>query len=143
MTRINRSALVAYSDRQMFDLVNDIEAYPQYMTGVKSVQILDRQADVIAAKLVLSKGPLNQSFATRNQLLAPSSMKMELLEGPFKSFSGNWSFKALSEDACKVTLELEFEFNNRLLAMAAGPMFEKVTAQQVEALCQRAEQVYG
>lgn len=143
MTEIIKSALVGYSARKMFELINDISSYPEYMTGVKKVEILTQTETCIEARLVVAKGRLQQTFATRNTLTSPSLMQMDLIEGPFKTFSGSWQFKALAEDACKVTLALQFEFNNRLLALAAGPMFESLSGQQVDALCARAEKIYG
>lgn len=143
MTHISRSALVAYSDQQMFELVNDIEAYPQYMDGCVGAEVLERSSDEVTARLDLSKLGMRYSFTTRNRLSAPDSMDMQLVEGPFKQFRGVWSFKALAADACKVSLELEFEFNNSLVAMAVGKWFESVANELVAGLCRRAQQVYG
>lgn len=143
MRKIERSALVMYSVEQMFSLVNDIEAYPKYMEGCVGVEILHRDESCIEARLHLSKAGIKQSFVTRNQLEAPNSMHMRLVEGPFSRFEGVWSFRSLSETACKVTLELDFEFNNKVLDLAAGRWFEGLANQQVESLCARARAIYG
>ena len=140
--RVERSALVNYSAAQMFDLINDIEAYPQFMDGCIEAKILARGADWLEARLALSKAGVSQSFVTRNQLQAPHSMTMNLVDGPFKYLRGVWRFTALGEQACKVTFELEFELQNRLLGMAVGKLFESVSNKQVDALCARAKQVY-
>jgi ribosome-associated toxin RatA of RatAB toxin-antitoxin module len=81
---VNRSALVNYSAQQMFDLVNDIEAYPQYMDGCVGAKVLKREGEWLEARLELSKAGVSQSFVTRNQLQAPESMSMVLVDGPFK-----------------------------------------------------------
>ena len=143
MTHITRSALVAYSDQQMFQLVNDIEAYPQYMEGCIGAEVLERSSNEVTARLDLSKLGMRYSFTTRNALSEPNSMDMQLVEGPFKQFRGVWSFKALAADACKVSLDLEFEFSNSLVAMAAGKWFESVANELVAGLCRRAQQIYG
>lgn len=143
MTHISRSALVAYSDQQMFQLVNDIEAYPQYMEGCIGAEVLERSSSEVTARLDLSKLGMRYSFTTRNVLSEPDSMDMQLVEGPFKQFRGVWSFKALAADACKVSLDLEFEFSNSLVAMAAGKWFESVANELVAGLCRRAQQIYG
>lgn len=143
MTQIHRSALVAYSDRQMFELVNDIEAYPHYMDGCVGAAVLSRSGDEVTARLDLNKLGLRYSFTTRNQLQPPLSMHMTLVEGPFRSLTGEWTFRALDVDACKVSLDLEFEFANRLLAKAAGRWFESVANELVDGLCRRARQVHG
>ena len=139
---IERSALVNYSAQQMFDLVNDIEAYPSYMAGCENAQILERGDDWLTAKLDLAKAGLHQSFTTRNTLNAPHSMTMELVNGPFKTFRGIWQFTALSEGSCEVKFHLEFEFSNFLIGMAAGPMLSQLAGEQVDAVCLRARSIY-
>ncbi|WP_049723873.1 type II toxin-antitoxin system RatA family toxin [Gilvimarinus polysaccharolyticus] len=145
--QIKRTAEVGYSREQMFALVNDIEAYPEYMDGCQSAVVLARGDDWLEARLTLGLGGISQSFVTRNQLLSPSKMTMELVDGPFRTFSGQWLFEEASVDACtegcRVTLELDFSLKNPLLAMAVNKMFEKIVAAQVQSLCQRALAVYG
>ncbi len=142
-TEIERSALVAYSQEQMFELIGDIESYPQFMAGCVASEVLERGEDFVVATLRLSQAGIKQEFTTRNTLIKPSCMTMELVDGPFSEFSGQWRFKALAEFACKVELNLRFAFDNAVLQLAAGKLFEKVANQQVASLCQRAENVYG
>ena len=126
----------------MFELINDIEAYPQFMDGCTGAKILARGDDWLEARLELSKAGVSQSFVTRNQLQPPHSMTMDLVDGPFKYLRGVWRFTALGEQASKVTFELEFELQNRLLGLAVGKLFESVSNKQVDALCTRARQIY-
>lgn len=139
---LERSALVHYSAQQMFDVVNDIEAYPQYMDGCVGAKILQRGDDWLEARLELSKAGVSQTFVTRNHLQAPTLMTLSLVDGPFRSLEGAWRFIPLAEDACKVSFSLSFELQNRLLGMAVGKLFESVTNKQVDALCARAKQIY-
>jgi len=134
--------LVHYSAQQMFDLVNDIEAYPQYMEGCVGAKILARGDDWLEARLDLSKAGVTQSFITRNQLHPPHQMNMQLVDGPFNYLRGVWQFTPLNEQACKVSFLLEFEMKSRLLGMAVGKLFEAVGTKQVDALCARARQIY-
>lgn len=127
----------------MFDLVNDIEAYPQFMDGCTNAKILKREGEWLEARLELSKAGVSQSFVTRNQLKAPESMSMILIDGPFKMLQGCWRFTTLGNTACKVSFELEFELQNKLLGMAFGKMFESIANKQVDALCERAKKVYA
>ena len=140
--KVERSALVNYSAQQMFDLINDIEAYPQFMEGCVGAKILARGDDWLEARLELSKAGVNQSFVTRNQLQPPLCMTMTLVDGPFKFLTGAWRFQPLGDTACKVSLGLEFELSNRLLGLAVGKLFETVSNKQVDSLCARAKQVY-
>ncbi len=143
MKVIERTALVPYSAEQMYCLVNDIAAYPEFMDGCEGAEILAHGEDWIEARLELSMGGMTQSFITRNQLVPGESMQMSLVSGPFEAFEGCWQFTPLSDTACKLSFELRFEFANKLLALAAGKWFEKVANRQVEAITSRAQTVYG
>jgi ribosome-associated toxin RatA of RatAB toxin-antitoxin module len=143
MQTVTASALVAYSSQQMFDLVNDVEAYPQFMPGCVGARILRKGDGWVEAELDLHKSGFNQTFATRNQLTAPDLIHMQLVSGPFSCLEGYWRFKSLAESACKVEFELNFELQNRFLQMAAGKMFAGISQQQVDAVCRRAEAIYS
>jgi ribosome-associated toxin RatA of RatAB toxin-antitoxin module len=140
--KIERSALIHFSAQQMFDLVNDVEAYPSYMDGCVSARILRCGEDWMEAELVLGKAGIQQAFTTRNSLQAPEQILITLVDGPFKFMQGLWQFKPLAEDACKINFVLEFEMQNRLLGMAAGKLFESVAGKQVDVFCQRANEIY-
>ncbi|VUD41173.1 Persistence and stress-resistance toxin PasT [Thalassocella blandensis] len=142
MKRIERSALVTYSTEQMYDLVNDVEQYPKFIPGCKRVEILSQSESSLVARLELAKAGFEQSFVTRNTMVRPSSITLQLEEGPFSHFRGQWEFEALAENACKVSFWLEFEFKNKLLAIAASKVFELVASEQVKAICERAKQIY-
>src|SRR6478735_7381616 len=122
ITRLAKTALLPYPAEQLFDLVNDIAAYPQYMDGCVGATILHADADIIEARLQLSRAGISQSFATRNRLLRPQTIDMALLEGPFTSLSGRWQFNALAPEACKVSLDLQFELDGKLASLAAGKL---------------------
>ncbi len=139
---VKRSALVSFSAEQMFALVNDIETYPQYMEGCVGAKILKREGNWLEAELELSKAGVTQRFITRNHLEPPERMTMVLVDGPFKRLEGAWQFTPLAAGACKVSFELEFELQNKLMGFAVGKLFEGVAGKQVEALCTRAAQVY-
>ena len=127
----------------MFDLVNDIESYPKFMTGCVAAEVLERHSDCIVARMDLSRLGMSYSLTTRNVLKVPEAMDMQLVEGPFKTFSGLWQFRELSPDACKVMLSLEFEFANTLVAKTAGKWFESIANELVDGVCRRANQLYG
>ncbi len=143
MTVINRSALLPYQAHQLFELVNDIEAYPEYMDGCVNATVLSRQANQIEARLDLARGGIEQSFATRNTLVPSERITLELLDGPFDRFEGNWTFTELGDTACKVSLHLEFAINNGLLGAAAGKLFKHVAKHLVDAVEQRAHSLYA
>jgi len=143
MTRITRSALVLHTDEEMFDLVNDVRRYPEFLQGCQSTRVIDEGVNFIEAELTLAKAGFSQSFTTRNDLERPSTMKINLVEGPFSKFTGTWHFTKLSDEACKVSLELEFEMASRLAGAAMGALFGQVAGMMVDAFVKRAKEIYG
>lgn len=139
---IERSAVVQFSAWQMFELINDIEAYPQFMSGCVSAKILERGDGYLVARLELAKSGMRQSFTTRNQLRPPECMTMDLVDGPFKVFTGTWTFTAINDEACTVKFHLRYEFSNFLVGLAAGSMMTQLAGEQVTTLCERAQTVY-
>ena len=143
MNKVQRSALVMHSDQSMFDLVNDVANYPLFMDGCQATEVFEKTDSLMVARLDLKKGGVKTSFMTRNRLTQPSSIEMALEDGPFKNLKGLWTFKALTADACKVSLDLEFEFNNMALGFAASQLFSSMANNLVDSLCRRADVVYG
>ena len=143
LTTINRSALVVYSAEQMFQLVNDVASYPQYMEGCVDSEVLEQSDYHMLARLDLKKGAVSQSFITRNSLQTPHTITMQLEEGPFKNLEGEWVFKPLTDTACKVSLVLEFEGKGLSTSIASSSLFSKVANNMVDAICKRAEKIYG
>ncbi len=142
MTTITRSALVMYSAEQMFELVNDVRRYPEFLEGCKATEVIAGGDDFIEASLTISRAGLNQSFSTHNQLVRPERMEMRLLDGPFTRFHGVWHFQKLSDEACKVSLDMEFEVANKLTGVALGAVFKQVANMMVDSFVNRAKEVY-
>lgn len=140
---IQCSALVPHTPEQMFDLVNDVEAYPNYMSGCAGAKVLQRDENTVTARLDLEKAGLRQSFTTRNTLRSPSSITMELVEGPFRRLHGLWQFKPLANGGCQIEFRLEYEFSNFLLGLAAGKLMAQLVNEQVDAVSRRAQALYG
>ncbi|MBD2859288.1 type II toxin-antitoxin system RatA family toxin [Spongiibacter sp. KMU-158] len=143
MNEIRRSALLPYSADRVFALINDIEAYPEYMDGCVGAEILLSSPEVMEARLDLARAGVNLSFVTRNRLEAPKRVRLELLDGPFENLSGEWTLLALGDQACKVSLLLNFALQNALLASAGKQLFNSVANNLVDALVKRAAQQYG
>lgn len=143
MSKIVTSAIVPYSCEQMFALVNDIEHYPEFMSGCEGASVLNKGDNWVEARLDLARAGFKQSFTTHNTLTPPHNMHLKLVSGPFKSFSGDWGFEALNETACKVTFSLAFEFKNKLIGFAAGKVLKQIAADQVQSVRERADTVYA
>ena len=142
MPVVRKSALVSHSAAQMFDLINDVEAYPQFLPWCSATKLLSRDEEELCGELVVSRIGIRQTFSTCNRLYPHERIDIKLREGPFKNLHGNWRFTSLKESACKVELELEFEFSGRMINTAFGKVFNQVANTLVDAFCKRADEVY-
>ena len=143
MTTINKSALVPYSPAEMFALVDDIDAYPEFLPGCRRTRVHSRSDDEVRATIELSKGGVEKAFTTCNRSQQNKMIEVRLIEGPFKHLNGFWRFDALGEDGCKVSFDLEFEFASRMLGAVVGPVFSQIANSLVDSFMKRAVQVYG
>jgi len=139
---VKKSALVLYSAAEMYALVNDIEAYPQFLPWCRSTHVLMCGEDELRATIEMAKGGIHKSFTTFNRMQKHKMIDIRLLEGPFKRLEGYWRFEPLRADACKVSLDLEFEFS-QLLRVAIEPVFKQIANSLVDAFCKRAVDLYG
>lgn len=143
MTVVQKSALVKFSAQQMFDLVNDIEAYPKFLPWCGGSRIIRREDDFVEAELVIAKAGFNKAFSTRNKIEKGRRMTVSLLDGPFTSMEGAWEFIALREDASKISLDLEFELSGKLASLAFGAVFNQICNTMVSSFTTRAKAIYG
>ena len=143
MHHISKSAIVPYTPQQMFELVNNIDDYSQFLNWCDSSSILNQSDDQITASVQINQGGLKQSFSTLNTLTPYKSIEMQLLEGPFDELSGEWRFETLGENAAKVHLTLQFKFKSMLIDMALSPIFKSIANSQLDAFVARAKYIYG
>ncbi|MDN6315727.1 MAG: type II toxin-antitoxin system RatA family toxin [Halomonas sp.] len=143
MPTVNRSALVRHTPQQMFELVNDFEQYPQFLPGCRRARLLERDEVHLVGEMTLGRAGVEQTITTRNELYTPERIEMSLVKGPFKQLKGRWLFIPVDDTTCRVSLEMEFEFANRLLSMAFGKIFQQIAGQLVDAFTRRADDLYG
>jgi ribosome-associated toxin RatA of RatAB toxin-antitoxin module len=142
LRKVSRSALVPYSAAEMFALVDDIEAYPSFLPWCGSAVVHKRDGNIVEATLDLQRGGISKSFTTRNTLQQDESIALALIGGPFKQLSGGWSFQQLGDSGSKVSLELEFEFENPVTDVLLGSFFEDTCNSLVDSFTRRATDVY-
>ena len=143
MAVISKSALVSYSPVEMFNIVDDVDAYPQFLPWCSDAKVLSRDQDQVKAMVEINHSGIRKAFTTRNLLQSGKMIEIELVDGPFKHLHGYWRFEALAESACKVSLDLEYEFSNKLLGLAIGPVFSQIANTLVDAFCRRADVLHG
>lgn len=140
MAKIHRQALVPYSATQMYQLVNDVAEYPNFVPHCKAVKLVSSTDEEIVATLELDAGPIASQFTTRNTLLKNEQVVMKLEDGPFTFLHGVWEFTQLGDEGSKVQFQLEFDFTHKLASLAFGRVFKKMTEKMFDAFLQRAKQ---
>lgn len=143
MIEIRRSALVRYTPAQMFDLVNDVEAYPKRFAWCSGAHVLEREENVLVARLDLKFAGFNQSFTTRNTIEKPHRLQMSLVDGPFRSLDGLWTFTPLGDQGCKIAFALDFDYAGWLGAGAIKLGFQGLASRMVDDFSREAERTYG
>jgi len=142
MPEIQRSALVSYSPTQMYDLVRDVERYPEFLSWVVDAECHEESEDYQHGSLVISVAGINRRIATRNDLVPGKLLRLNLAEGPFRHFCGEWRFSDLGIGS-RVQLFLGFEFDNPVLVAAFRRGFVGVANRMVDDFCRRADALYS
>jgi len=143
MRRVNCSAYVPYSSIQMFDVVNDVEQYAEFLPWCVSSKVLQDENDIMVARLEIARAGLTHSFTTRNVRRSPDSIQMDLVKGPFSKLSGLWEFTQLGNDGCQIRMDLSFDFDSRVMNMTLASVFNVAANTMVDAFCERADELYG
>lgn len=153
MKRVQKSVLLWYSPREMYDLVVAVDRYPQFLPWCERAEVLEDSGDTMTARLHLAYAGVRHTFTTRNKHEPARSVLVQLVDGPFSMLDGMWQFQpigragAASDDgeerACRIEFELDYAFANKPLEAVLSPVFDKVANTLVDRFVQRAEQVYG
>ena len=152
MKHVKKSVLLWYSPHEIYALVVDVDAYPQFLPWCQKAEVLERDADGLTARLHLSYSGLRHAFTTRNVHVEDRSVHISLVDGPFSLLDGDWRFVDLpleegsasgAPSACKIEFELRYAFSNGVLEGAISPVFDRIANTFVDSFVKRAEQVYG
>ena len=146
MKTVNKSVLIWYDPAEMYALVTDVPAYPQFLPWCDHATVVHEDGQGMTAEVGIAFGGIRQVFTTRNLHTPPREVAMQLVDGPFSRLDGQWRFLPLgdgSQRACRVELVLHYGFDNATLGRLVGPVFDRIAASLVDAFVKRAEQVYG
>ena len=143
MARVEKSVLIEHSAQRMFDLVDKVEDYPGFLPWCADTSVAFRDDKITVATLHIGYLGIKSHFTTENAKIVPQSMKIKLVDGPFRCLEGEWLFKPLAENACKIEFRLAYEFSSRMFEKIIGPVFSQITNTFVEAFVRRANEVYG
>ena len=141
MTAVKKSREVPYSCEQMYNLVDDIESYIDFLPYFSKSVVHHRDEDEVQATLVIAAAGMSKSFTTRNRLQANKMIEIRLVDGPFSHLEGFWRFDP-QDTGSLISFDLEFEFAGRMMSMILGPVFEQVMDKMVDAFCDRANALY-
>ena len=139
MTKVHRHALVRHSAVRMYGLVNDVAAYPRRFAWCEAAQVLEQSDTHMLARLELRVAGLPVAFTTRNTLEAPTRIGLHLVDGPFSALEGQWRFHSLAEDACKVSLDMDFDVAGKLVGGALAVAFSGLSDRMVDDFCREAD----
>ncbi|CEN55740.1 type II toxin-antitoxin system RatA family toxin [Candidatus Methylopumilus turicensis] len=139
MVKVEKTVLVHHSAAQMFNLVDDVEHYTEFLPWCGGVDLIERTDAITSATIYIDFHGLKQQFTTKNQKRFPYAMDMQFKDGPFKHFEGNWRFTALSDQACKIEFHLEYEFSSAFLSQIISPVFSHIANTFVDSFVMRAD----
>jgi ribosome-associated toxin RatA of RatAB toxin-antitoxin module len=143
MPQVAKSVLVPYSAATMFELVDAVERYPEFLPWCGGATVHARDAERTLATLDIRYAGVAQSFTTENTKTGQEAMHLQLRDGPFQTLSGEWYFRSLGDEGSKVSLNLEYAFQNRLLEGAIGPVFSMIADTMIDRFVLRADQLFG
>jgi len=140
---VTKSVLVPFAPAQMFELVDRVELYPQFLPWCGGARVLEQGENRKTARLDIDYHGVRAHFTTDNVNDRPASIVVTLKDGPFRHLHGEWRFRALGEHGCKVEFALAYEFATNLLDKVIGPVFSHIANTFIDAFVKRAEQVYA
>lgn len=146
MKTVHKSVLIWYSAEEMFDLVTDVQQYPDFLPWCDHASVLVREPSGVKAEIGIAFSGIRQTFTTHNIHVPHREVSMKLVDGPFSHLDGQWKFNPLGTDgrrACKVELHMNYAFRNAALAALVGPVFDKIAGSLVDAFVKRAEHSYA
>ena len=142
MHSVERSVLVPFSAAKMFDLVAEVEKYPEFMPWCGGAVVSERTEHGMRASITIALAGVRQSFSTQNRHDYPHTIELELVDGPFSALTGKWSFVVLEQEACKVLFTLNYAFSSRTLETLVGPIFNRIASSFIDSFTQRAHAMY-
>jgi coenzyme Q-binding protein COQ10 len=149
MPQFSTKRRVRHSAADMFDLVSDMDSYPQFVPLCAGMRVRGRTViaegiEVASAAMTVAYKMFHETFTTRVTMDKPNLViKVEYIDGPFRSLTNRWSFRPIDERHCEVEFFIAYEFRSRLLAAVMGAVFDAAFRRFAEAFERRADSVYG
>jgi ribosome-associated toxin RatA of RatAB toxin-antitoxin module len=142
MASVNKSVLVEHSAQQMFDLVDRVEDYPEFLPWCGGTTVLERTPEVLVSRIEINFHGVRANFTTANHNEPPERIVIRLRDGPFRQLDGTWRFRSLAVAACKVEFDLRYEFAAPVLEGLIGPVFDHIATTFIDAFVKRADDLH-
>ncbi len=152
MKHVKKSVLLWYSPHEIYELVTEVEKYPEFLPWCERVEVLSHDEQGPTVRLHLAYSGIRHAFTTKNIQVTDESVHITLVDGPFSLLDGLWRFVALPlpsaarnehDAACKIEFAMRYEFSNIVLEAAISPVFDRIANTFVDSFVRRAEQVHG
>jgi len=142
MASVSKSVLVEHSVEQMFDLVERVEDYPEFLPWCGGTAILERTPTAVLARIDINYHGVRAHFTTANRNERPERIVIELRDGPFDRLDGTWRFRSLAPEAWKGEVDLRHGFAGPVLERLIGPVFDHIAATFIDAFVKRADNLH-
>lgn len=143
MPKHSQTLILPFAAKPLFELVNKLEDYPKFMPFCTAGKVLEEKDDELIGSITLQKGPLSETFTTKNTLYPYEKMILTLVDGPFKQLEGIWTFTEKSDNCTLITLELDYAFNSTIVATLFGSLFQKVASKLMDHFSEYAQDKLG
>ena len=148
MKQVSKSVLLWYTPGEMYRLVTDVPAYPQFLPWCERTELLEQHDHGVTARLHLAYAGVRHAFTTRNTHEPDATVLVQLVDGPFSVLEGSWRFHPIGRpgadvQACRIEFDMRYAFASKPLELVVSPVFDKVANTFVDRFVERAEAVYG
>ncbi len=132
-----------YAPEQLFDLVADVDRYPEFLPWCRGARVFKREGNVLYCDLVIGFKMFRERFTSKVTLAPPGRIDVEYIDGPFRHLNNHWLFLPAGEGHCVIDFYIDFEFRSRVLRRALTPLFNEAVRRMISAFDGRARELYG
>ena len=138
MKNIHKEEDINIDIETIFNLINDIKSYPDYLPWCTRSEVKEESADIIIGKIFISKSFINWNFSTKNTIKKNESISLELVDGPFESLTGKWLFSSINQFNTRVSLDIDYKFKSSIIELSIEPIFTSIMNSILESFIQEA-----
>ena len=138
MKNIHKEEEINIDIETIFNLINDIESYPNYLPWCTKSEVKKESAKTIIGKIFISKSFINWNFSTKNTIKKNELISLELVDGPFENLTGKWTFSSINKFNTKVSLDIDYKFKSSIIELSIEPIFSSIMNSILKSFVQEA-----